>query len=216
MKIVKVKLQKDDFKLQMEQQYKEFLQHVSGVKTQYTAIRETKADLPPNVILVHMDFAENFTCSNADEVQSAYWNSTAVTILLVVVYYRKEELEHRNFIFVSDVTNHHSTAVYTILKKLVPESKSLLPDLKVVHYWTDSPSSQYSNKYIFDIVQHHVDLLTVQARWNYFESGHGKGPCDGLGGVRKRQAAEACMKGKVNIQDTIDFFQVGKNSEKKH
>ena len=214
MKIVKVKLQKDDFKLQMEQQYKEFLQHVSRVKTQYTAIRELKADLPKNEILVHMEFAENFTCSNADEVQSAYWNSTAVKLHPVVVYYRKEELEHRNFIFVSDVTNHNSTAVYTILKKLVPELKSLLPDLKVVHYWTDSPFSQYRNKYIFDIVQHHVDLFNVQARWNYFESGHGKGPCDGLGGIAKRQAAEACKQGKVNIQDAIDFFQWAKTQRK--
>lgn len=65
-----------------------------------------------------MDFAENFTCSNANRFQSAYWNSTGVTLHPVVAYYKEEEeLKHKNLIFVSDVTNHNSTVVVTILKK---------------------------------------------------------------------------------------------------
>ena len=148
MKIVKTNMTKEVFIQHTEQQYKDFFLHVSRVKTQYSAIRNLKADLPKDEVLVHMDFSENFTCSNADEVQSAYWNSTAVTLHPVVAYYRTDEdLEHKNFIFVSDVTNHNSTAVYTILKKLVPELKSLVPDCKAIHYWTDSPSSQYRKIY---------------------------------------------------------------------
>lgn len=73
-----------------------------------------------------MDFAENFTCSNADEVQSAYWNSTGVTLHPVVAYYKEEEeLKHKNLIFVSDVTNHNSTVVVTILKKTSPLHESI-------------------------------------------------------------------------------------------
>lgn len=64
---------------------------------------------------------------------------------------------HKNFIFVSD---HNAIAVFTnFLKKLVPEMKKILPDLKVVHYWSDSPSSQYQNKYIIDFVRHHTDIF---------------------------------------------------------
>ncbi|KAH3861008.1 hypothetical protein DPMN_023934 [Dreissena polymorpha] len=99
-------------------QFRDFLQHVSRVKTQYTAIRNLKAHLPINEILIYMDFAENFICSNADEVHSAYWNSKGVTLHPVVAYYKEEEeLKHKNLIFVYDVTNNNSTVVVTILKQ---------------------------------------------------------------------------------------------------
>lgn len=42
--------------------------------------------------------------------------------------------------------------------------------------------------------------------WNYFEVGHGKGPCDGIGGVVNRTAATAVKKNKAYIQDANDFF----------
>ena len=38
------------------------------------------------------------------------------------------------------------------------------------------------------------------AVWNYFEAGHGKGPCDGVGGTEKRMADEAVKTGKVKIK----------------
>lgn len=40
----------------------------------------------------------------------------------------------------------------------------------------------------------------------FFYAGHGKGPCDGLGGSTKRLADEAVKSGKVIIQDANDFF----------
>ena len=78
--------------------------------------------------------------------------------------------------------------------------------MKVIHYWTDSPTSQYRNKLIFDIVANHYSLYNCAAVWNYFEAGHGKGPCDGLDGTVKRMADTAIKTGKVMIQDSDDFF----------
>ncbi|KAH3805651.1 hypothetical protein DPMN_133956 [Dreissena polymorpha] len=70
MKIVKSKYRKEEYIKHTQLQFQDFLQHVSWVKTQYTAIRNLKARLPRNEILIHMEFAENFTCINADEVQA--------------------------------------------------------------------------------------------------------------------------------------------------
>jgi len=50
--------------------------------------------------------------------------------------------------------------------------------------------------------------------WNFFESGHGKGPSGELGGTAKRQAAEAVKQGKVNIQDAAEFYQWGTQNQK--
>jgi hypothetical protein len=37
----------------------------------------------------------------------------------------------------------------------------------------------------------------VHAEWNFFATCHGKGPCDAVGGVLKRNAARASLQGQV-------------------
>ena len=53
----------------------------------------------------------------------------------------------------------------------------------------------------------------IVARWNYLESGHGKGPCDGLGASVKRGADMAIRQGKSLIQDAFDFYAWAKQTE---
>jgi hypothetical protein len=86
--------------------------------------------------------------------------------------------------------------------------------LKYIHYWTDSPSSQYRNRYIFNHIYNHFSVYGIFADWNYFEVGHGKGPCDGIGGTCKRAASEAVKQGKVSIQDARDVFNWATKNEK--
>ena len=47
-----------------------------------------------------------------------------------------------------------------------------------------------------------------------YASGHGKGPCDWLGGCAKRQATATVKQGKVNIQDAQDFYKWAIANEK--
>lgn len=98
------------------------------------------------------------------------------------------------------------SAVLAIIWSLVPEITESFPDVRCLHYFTDSPTSQYRNKSMFYIVSHHQKLFGLSAHWDFFEAGHGKGPCDGLAGTSKHQAAEAVKQGKCNIQDAADFF----------
>lgn len=80
------------------------------------------------------------------------------------------------------------------------------PVTKKIHYLTDSPTSQYRNKTIFQVLVDHETDFGMQAQWNYLESGHGKGPCDGLGASVKRAADMAIKQGKATIQDGKDFY----------
>jgi hypothetical protein len=52
-----------------------------------------------------------------EEVQSAYWNQSMVTVHPVVAYFKKEEnnqlvLKHKSFAFISDELSHTASAVY--------------------------------------------------------------------------------------------------------
>lgn len=215
MKIVKTSVTRQEFIQQMTREYKTFLGHVDRVKKQYRAVADLKSKLPPGHVIVQMDFAENFTCQSQDEIQSAYWNSSSVTLHPVVVYYKSDtELQHKNYVFVSDLQQHNAKAVTAILTKLVPLILSEITGTSHLHYWTDSPTSQYRNRYIFDLICRHEQLFSVPASWNYFEAGHGKGPCDGIGGAAKRQASEAVRQGKATIQDAQEFYNWAKSSER--
>ena len=215
MKIVQVKCNRDDFVKTMTEEYAAFLNHVQRVTAQYAALKSLKEQLPKDELIVQMDFAENFTCGTSDEIQSAYWNVSSVSLHPVVVYFRGAEngLEHLNFVFISDVLQHNSTAVITIMKMLYTELRELFPDAKHIHYWTDSPTSQYRNRFIFDAILHYAERFSgFSAQWNFFESGHGKGPCDGIGGVAKRRASDAIKQGKACIQDATDFYNWAKTN----
>jgi hypothetical protein len=76
---------------------------------------------------------------------------------------------------------HHSAAlVYAIVKKLVNTVKNYVPELKPVHFWTDSPLSQYRNKSVFDLISRFEVNHGCKATWHYFESGHEKNACGGV------------------------------------
>lgn len=208
MKIIEEEISKEDFIIFFMEHRKQFREHVTRMLIQYDAVRYTKENLPNNDILVQMDFAENYSCCNADEIQSAYFNPTQVTLHPLVVYFKDDithNLLHKSFIVVSEDIGHNSGNVFTYLTKVMPMLKEIKPNLHTVHYWTDSPTSQYRNKSIFSVVAKHKSIFGCFATWNYFECGHGKGPCDGLGGTSKRMADQAAKQG-AKIQDAYDYF----------
>ena len=207
MKIVDTELEKSDFLIHFKKEIVEFCSHVARVKRQYAEIQTLKANLNNNEVIIHMDFAENYVCKTVEEVQSAYWTQMGVTLHPVVIYFNNEgSLQHKSIVLVSDEMGHNSATVLVFIDKIIPEVKLLMPTVSVIHYWTDSPTSQYRNKYIFQLIANHKQIFGIRAVWNYFEAGHGKGPCDGLGGTTKRMADEAVKSGKVVIQDATDFF----------
>ena len=124
----------------------------------------------------------------------------------MVVYHKTDGvLHHKNYTFISNDLNHNASFVFSVINRLVPLLKGIDSDAACVHYWTDSPTSQYRNKHIFSIIKKHEAHFGVNCTWDYFEAGHGKGPCDGIGGTVKRCADMAIKQRKVNIQSADDF-----------
>jgi hypothetical protein len=217
MQIVNVEESKGDFVKRMQKDLTDFRQHIIRVKAQYEQSRLLKEELPADHAICHMDFAENYSCSFADEIQTAYFDKSTVTLHPVVVYFRHHEtgeVKHKSNVIISNETAHTATTVFAIMKKVVNVVKEILPSCKMIHYMTDSPTSQYRNRQIFSIVANHDKIFSgIQAAWLYFEAGHGKGPCDGVGGTAKRLADMAVRSHKAVIQNAEDFFKWGKGQE---
>lgn len=214
MRVVDLELPRGEFIEVMTKTYKDFASHIHKVIEQYKGLKHMKERLPVNHVLIQMDFSENYTCQSLEEIQSAYWNATAITLHPTVIY-RKDEngkLFHDSIVFVSEVLQHNASMVLAIIKKVVEHVKKSDSNVKGMHFWTDSPTSQYRNKTMFDIISRLKVEYGIMGSWHYFESGHGKGPCDGVGGTTKRNADNAIKQGKTIIQDADDFFRWAKET----
>ena len=214
MKLVQQTKSKEEFVELFSTDLIKFRTHAIRIKTQYLAQRTLKENLHDTDIYIHMDFAEDYRCRSQEEIHSAYWSQTQVTIHPVVSYYKKDgKVTHQSYVFISNEPSHDAKFVYALLKKLVPALVKLVPDVEFIHYWTDSPTSQYRNKTIFKIISCHEEFFSVKASWNYVEADHGKGPCDPNGGTTKQKADIGVKNDKAVIQDAMDFFTWAKESQ---
>ncbi|KAL3880396.1 hypothetical protein ACJMK2_032640 [Sinanodonta woodiana] len=207
MQIVSVEKSKADFVALLRSELTEFRKHIHRVKEQYDQSRQ------------------NYTCGFEEDIQSAYFDNNDVTLHPVVIYTKDKEdevyntiqykIKHKSQVVVSDELSHTSSTVFAIMKHVVKKVKAVLQNVEMVHYMTDSPTSQYRNKHIFSIVAHHDTLFPgMKASWLYFEAGHGKGPCDGVGGTAKRLADIAMIfsnGGKTQENSALKYIFVPKS-----
>ena len=63
-----------------------FITHNFVAKWQDVNCRKSMVDMPRDVILSHVDFAENYTFQIQNEIQSMHWQNTQISIFVHVTY----------------------------------------------------------------------------------------------------------------------------------
>ncbi|CAH0404768.1 unnamed protein product [Chilo suppressalis] len=90
----------------------------------------------------------------------------------------------------SSCLRHDAASIWAHLLPVLDQVMELNHFVDTIHFLSDSPSSQYRNKYMFYIISqlssHHSSITRIT--WNYSEAGHGKGAPDGIGATVKRLA----------------------------
>ncbi|CAH1119454.1 unnamed protein product [Phaedon cochleariae] len=187
-----------------------FMNHISNMNHQFKMIQDLKKKLNPETeTVIHVDFSENYTCKYFREVQSAHFGGSKPQISMhTVVWYRKlDEIKPESFCTFSKNLRHDPIAIIAHLLPLVRTIRKKMPSLKRVHFCSDGPSTQYKNKSMFYLIGSKLaEILEVnEISWNYFESGHGKGAVDGVGGCLKRSADRlvACGYDVPNFEQLI-------------
>ena len=159
---------------------------------------ESKSSLKPGKILVCADFSENYAFVLQDAAQSFHWNNAQATLHPFVIYYKESdsgELQHLNFVVISDCMNHDTIAVHLFQRKLISFLKHALSSFPTkIAYFSDGAASQYKNRKNFiNLCSHQADF-GVPAEWHFSATSHGKGACYVLGGTVKRFATKASLQ----------------------
>ena len=112
-RVVECKMTKNQFIEHFETQMIDFKEHVERVHTQYEQLKILKHELPEHHMIVQIDFAENYSCRSHEEVQSAYFNQSSVTLHPAVAYWKSSDgcITHKSFVTVSDTLAHKSSTV---------------------------------------------------------------------------------------------------------
>ena len=204
----KVRVSSDNLHFKLLADLAEFREHHNRVQLQYEAVRTLKQVLPPNHVMVQMDYAENWATSFMEEIQSAFFGKDQLTLHPMVTYRKDEEgnLLTKSYVGVSMATSHAFPTTLAFLDQLVEEIKEEVPDISHLHIVTDSPTSQYRNRYSCSLLKKAMDLFQIRITWNWLEAGHGKGPCDGVGGAIKG-LADRVVKSTGSIQTADEFIE---------
>lgn len=81
---------------------------------------------------------------------------------------------------------------------------------KHVHLWSDGPTNQFKNRYMFkfaSFLQKKYKLASIS--WNFFATAHGKGAVDGIGGSVKRTVWREVKSRRQNqVKSAKQFIEV--------
>ena len=79
---------------------------------------------------------------------------------------------------VSDCREHEKSSVTAFTHKVLIDVKirTVMPHITSVFIWTDGPSSQYKNRFIFCVANKLAAHHKLNIKWLYFATSHGKGP----------------------------------------
>nr|CAH7724830.1 unnamed protein product [Callosobruchus chinensis] len=202
-KIIKLKYIKplSEIIIEFEASVTKFLKHKGRSLHQHIQISRKKADLKQNEIMIHMDFSENYSLKYAEETQAFHFGGSRQQICLhtVVIYFKlNDTVQSTSFCTLSQSLRHDAPAIWAHLQPILTHI-SEFHTADTLIFVSDSPATQYRNKTMFYFLAtklHQLYPKVKECSWNYWESGHGKGAPDGVGGVTKRTADRLVSEGK--------------------
>jgi hypothetical protein len=153
--------------------------------------------------VLQVDYAENFTIQDQDQIQSAHWLHRQVSIFTAVAWLPDNTI--KCFAIISDYMLHDKYSVYCAVKDILLQ----LHATGDVNIFSDGAASQFKNKYSFCNVSFNFDVPGVICTWHFFSSYHGKGAVDGVGATLKRTIWNAVLKRRISVQSPKDFYDAG-------
>lgn len=150
------------------------------------------------------DFSENASFVVQDSVQGFHWNNTQATLYPIAIYYKSNgNIQHTNYIVISDCLVHNSVAVHLFHRNMIAFLRNKFKKMpnKVIYY-SDGSAAQFKNKKNFVNLCYHEADFECTAEWHFFATSHGKGPSDALGGTVKREARRASLQRPLDDQIT--------------
>lgn len=195
---------------ELQSQLKVFKRHVFVKRVQSKVFIEMKRNVEDDEVILQVDFAENYSSLLQDEIQSAHWNNTQITLFTACAWLKGANI--RSFVIVTDELSHDKYCVFACIKKIINCLKQEFDILKCVKIFSDGCASQFKNKFTLSNLCFMPADLGVQGEWYFFATSHGKGAVDGIGGLAKRAVWNIVKQRKSSVQCAEEFKAAASSS----
>jgi hypothetical protein len=188
-----------------------FTEHLATAKWQKAKMRELQESLPDGWVLTIEDYSENFRTCFQDEIQSAHYQYSQVTLYCQVSYFQCPSCPaqvHETAAFVSEDLNHDPHAIHAFHKAYKEDLLDRGVAIEHQVFYSDGCPTQYKAKLPFKHVETSRQILGHSIERCFFGTRHGKSECDGLGGMLKSGARKhvACRNGLIRTADEFYDF----------
>lgn len=189
----------------LSKQLDKFKKHCYVKKIQSDCFQKYKGEIVEGEVVMQMDFAENYAIVSQDEIQSAHWSHSQVTLFTCCVWFPDKQC--LSYVVVSNDMSHSKYSVYTFIKALIEDVRSVYPQINKTFIFSDNCAQQFKNKYTLSNLCFFEKDFNLEVEWNFFASSHGKGAMDGIGGTVKRNVWTAVKSRKVLIDNAKQLHQ---------
>lgn len=190
-----------------ESSIKLYKKHHYNMLKQLKEYQNAVATLKENEALIVCDFSENYEAKLSEEIQSMHFGASKsqITLHTGMIYWKNMS---QSFCSISDSNSHQPPAIWAHLTPILDLIKENSPDVNVIHFFSDGPTSQYRQKNNFYLLTHFTKQYNLQSSsWSFFESGHGKSVADGIGGCIKRILDKKICYG-FDITNAVDAYTI--------
>lgn len=166
----------------MKPKVEAFIKHNFIANWQDAQCKEMMEGLPEGVLVSHIDFAENYEFQIQNEVQSMYYMSEYVSLLVHITLQRVRDvsgdlitIKHTHY-YISDDKKHDSLFVQHCL--MLHWRWLNANGQRPVKHWvfSDGCAGQFKGATAMYFVARYPSLTSgCSMIWNYFATGHGKG-----------------------------------------
>lgn len=192
--------------------YKDHLERDSIIKNELKKVR-SEANEKDDVAVLHVDWAEQHKLTEIKEIQTAFFNGRYAYDIHTGYCYTKDD--NHGFASLSDSSDHRAEAIHVALKPKIV--KLVEKGIKRIVICSDSPISQYRNSKNVFLMKKLAQEFDISIRLLFTEAGHGKSPCDGVGGNIKTQVENAMLNdfGRQEIESVHSVEDVKKVIQEK-
>ena len=176
--------------------------HLKKVQQQHISDVKERVQLEEQCLVLHCDFAENWSVILPQEIQGYHWINDQVSLFTGVTYFQQNTT---SVAVISDDTGHDSAHALLAIRKILQQLPSQ-PEKIII---SDGAPSHFKNRYQL----YELSKSPVPMEWVYSATGHGKGPCDGVGGMLKHHATKHNLSrpSTAAIQNAEEFARVVQN-----
>jgi len=188
----------------------EYLEHKEIADHQAAAMREAKHNLQEGECLVVEDFAGRFLVKAALELsQNDYFARVGVPDLVVCVYSKKGGVVSSEIIDIMGQTKEKDDFYYVRAAWMELLNRNIFDGFRKIIIFSDGGPKHFKIRkslYLFSL----IDAAYPQKfQWNFFQSCHGKGPCDAHVGYMKNLLKREILRGEIvnDKDDLIELFE---------